>query len=105
MEVRLVIGDIAGDIIGSLYEWVRIKTKNFEPFIPGCPFTDDSILTITLADAILDDRDYVSLMKSYYRRYPNARYGGPFHQWARSRDNRPYNSWGNGAAMRISPVG
>ena len=100
-----MIGAIAGDIIGSVYEWNHIKTKHFELFSPGCSFTDDSVLTIALADSILNDRDYVSFMKSYYRRYPNAGYGGFFHHWARLPDSRPYNSWGNGAAMRISPVG
>ena len=100
-----MIGAIAGDIIGSVYEWNRIKTKDFELFHAGCSFTDDSVLTIALADAILNDKDYVSLMKFYYRRYPHVGYGGSFHQWAGSGDSRPYNSWGNGAAMRISPVG
>ncbi len=100
-----MIGAIAGDIIGSVYEWNHIKTKEFDLFSPSSSFTDDSVLTIALADAILTKRDYVPLMKSYYRRYPNAGYGGFFHQWARSKQSRPYNSWGNGAAMRISPVG
>ena len=100
-----MIGAIAGDIIGSVYEWNRIKTKRFELFSPDCCFTDDSVLTIALADAILNQKDYGVTMKSYYRRYPDAGYGGSFHQWARSRENKPYNSWGNGAAMRISPVG
>src|SRR5512136_2015684 len=100
-----MIGAIAGDIIGSVYEWNRIKTKQFSLFSPDCYFTDDSVLTIALADAILNDQDYGVTMKSYYRRYPHAGYGGFFHHWARSEDSRPYNSWGNGAAMRISPVG
>lgn len=100
-----MIGAIAGDIIGSVYEWNRIKTKQFNLFSPDCYFTDDSVLTIALADAILNDKDYGVTMKSYYRRYPHAGYGGFFHQWARSRERKPYKSWGNGAAMRISPVG
>src|SRR4030042_4628045 len=100
-----MMGAIAGDIIGSVYEWNRIKTKQFDLFSPDCHFTDDSVLTIALADAILNDEDYGVTMKSYYRCYPHAGYGGLFHQWARSRDSKPYNSWGNGAAMRISPVG
>jgi len=62
-------------------------------------------LTVALAEAILHDKDYGRTMKEYYRRYPHAGYGGFFHHWARSEDSRPYNSWGNGAAMRISPVG
>jgi ADP-ribosylglycohydrolase len=100
-----MLGAIAGDIIGSVYEFHNIRSKRFKLFSPDCFFTDDSVFTIALADAILNEKDYVSLMKSYYRRYPDAGYGGSFHQWARSTDSRPYNSWGNGAAMRISPVG
>lgn len=100
-----MLGAIAGDIIGSIYEWDNIKTKQFELFGQDCFFTDDSVLTIALADAILNQQDYVSVMKSYYRRYPDAGYGGMFHRWARSEDSQPYKSWGNGAAMRISPVG
>ena len=100
-----MLGAIAGDIIGSVYEWDNIKTKQFDLFSPDCFFTDDSVLTIALADAILNQQDYASVMKSYYRRYPDAGYGGMFHRWAQSEDSQPYNSWGNGAAMRISPVG
>lgn len=100
-----MLGAIAGDIIGSVYEFDNIKTKDFELFHPVCSFTDDSVLTIALADSLLNDNDYVSLMKSYYKRYPSAGYGGMFHRWAQSEASQPYNSWGNGAAMRISPVG
>ncbi len=100
-----MIGAIVGDIVGSVYEFDNIKTKQFELFHPECSFTDDSMLTIALADSLLNGDDYVAAMKSYYKRYPGAGYGGRFHQWARSYDDQPYNSWGNGAAMRISPVG
>ncbi len=100
-----MIGAIAGDIIGSVYEWNRIKSKEFPLFAPDCTFTDDTVLTVALADAILHGKDYGTRMKRYYRRYPHAGYGGSFHDWARSRSSEPYNSWGNGAAMRISPVG
>jgi len=100
-----MLGALAGDIIGSVYEWNHIKSKEFPLFSPGCKFTDDTVLTVALADAILHRRNYVRTMKDYYRRYPGRGYGGSFHQWARSGDSRPYNSWGNGAAMRISPVG
>ena len=100
-----MIGAIAGDIIGSVYEWKNIKTKQFELFSPDCCFTDDTVLTVALAESILTGTDYVSLMKSYYRRYPSAGYGGFFHQWAQAQGSQPYNSWGNGAAMRISSVG
>jgi len=100
-----MIGAIAGDIIGSIYEWNNIKTKDFPLFSDGCVFTDDSILTIALADSILTGTHYVDNLKLFYHWYPDGGYGGSFHQWARSRDAKPYNSWGNGAAMRVSPVG
>ena len=100
-----MIGAIAGDIIGSVYEWNNIKTKQFELFSPDCFFTDDSVLTVALAESILTGADYASLMRAYYRRYPGAGYGGFFHRWAQAHEGQPYNSWGNGAAMRISSVG
>lgn len=100
-----MIGAIAGDIIGSVYEWNRIKSKTFNLFAPDCSFTDDTVLTVALAESILSGNSYASLMRDYYRRYPSAGYGGLFHQWAQAQDNQAYNSWGNGAAMRISPVG
>lgn len=100
-----MIGAIAGDIIGSIYEWHNIKTTEFELFSPGCHFTDDSVLTIALADAILSGENYTTKMKDYFHRYPDAGYGTNFAGWASSENNEPYNSWGNGAAMRISPVG
>jgi ADP-ribosylglycohydrolase len=100
-----MIGAIAGDIIGSVYEWNNIKTKAFTLFSIKCSFTDDSILTIALANSILTGASYVDNMKKFYRWYPHGGYGGSFHRWAQSEWSEPYNSWGNGAAMRISPVG
>jgi ADP-ribosylglycohydrolase len=100
-----MIGAIAGDIIGSVYERHRIKSKDFPLFSQGCRFTDDSVLTIALADAIITGTSYEKLMKDYYHRYPHAGYGGMFHRWAQDPNSKPYNSFGNGSAMRISPVG
>jgi ADP-ribosylglycohydrolase len=100
-----MIGAIAGDIIGSVYEHRNIKTTRFPLFHPLCRFTDDTVLTVALADSILHGTPYVELLKRYYRAYPRAGYGWSFHQWARSEDSTPYNSWGNGSAMRVSPVG
>ncbi len=100
-----MLGAITGDIIGSVYEWKNIKTTEFELFSPRCFFTDDSVLTIALADAILNEKNYADVMREYYRRYPKAGYGGMFRQWAQNPNAQAYNSWGNGAAMRISPVG
>nr|VFK57209.1 MAG: ADP-ribosylglycohydrolase [Candidatus Kentron sp. TUN]VFK65203.1 MAG: ADP-ribosylglycohydrolase [Candidatus Kentron sp. TUN] len=102
-----MLGAIAGDIIGSVYEyeWNNIKSKEFDLFSQKSFFTDDSVLTIALADAILHGNDYGQVMRRYYRRYPNAGYGRSFHRWASIPDTGPYNSWGNGSAMRTSPVG
>jgi len=100
-----MIGAIAGDIVGSIYEWNNIKTKDFEFFGAQAFFTDDSILSIALAEAILTDADYMQLLKRYYFLYPDAGYGSMFNAWASSDYSEPYNSWGNGAAMRISAVG
>jgi ADP-ribosylglycohydrolase len=100
-----MIGAIAGDIIGSPYEFGALKTTEFPLFGPQCRFTDDTVLTVALADAIIHDEDYVSLMKRYYHRFPDVGYGGTFIKWAASSETQPYNSFGNGAAMRISPVG
>lgn len=100
-----MIGAIAGDIIGSVYEFDPIKTKNFPLFSPLSSFTDDTVLTVAVAHAILTGRSYLEAIRDVGRRYPNAGYGGLFSGWLRSEDSRPYNSWGNGSAMRVSPIG
>jgi ADP-ribosylglycohydrolase len=100
-----VIGAIAGDIIGSVYEGHPIKTKDFPLFHPRCRYTDDSVLTVAIAKAILEDRDYLKAVRETGRRYPHAGYGGMFYRWLYSNNPRPYNSYGNGSAMRVSPVG
>src|SRR6266568_7899439 len=100
-----VIGAIAGDIIGSVYEFRPIKTKDFPLFSPFCDFTDDTVLTVAVADAILTGRSYLEAVREIGRRYPDAGYGGFFYRWLHSKDSRPYNSWGNGSAMRVSPIG
>lgn len=100
-----MLGAIAGDIIGSIYEVHNIRTTDFPLFSDRCRFTDDTTLTVALADSLLHGTDYATLLKAYYRRYPNVGYGGAFMGWARSEDTQPYNSWGNGSAMRVSPVG
>lgn len=100
-----MLGAIAGDIIGSVYEGNNIKTKDFPLFSPHCRFTDDTVLTVAIADALLHDKDYAELLKQYYRRYPHAGYGMNFKIWGESSKSQPYNSWGNGSAMRVSPVG
>ncbi len=100
-----MLGAIAGDIIGSPFEWNTTKDYNFTLFSRGCVYTDDTVLTIALADSILSKTNYTKKLKEYYRLYPDAGYGGRFSQWAASERSTPYNSFGNGSAMRVSPVG
>lgn len=100
-----MIGSIAGDIIGSVYEHSQIKTKDFPLFHPRCVFTDDTVLTVAVADAILKGCPYQLSIREFGRRYPGAGYGGSFIDWLNSDHPQPYNSWGNGSAMRVSPVG
>ena len=100
-----MLGAIAGDIIGSVYETSPIKTKAFPLFQPGSRFTDDTVLTVAIADAILSGRPYADAIREFGRRYPNAGYGGTFRRWLHIDDAGPYGSWGNGSAMRVNPVG
>lgn len=100
-----MIGAIAGDIIGSVYESHPIKHKEFPLFHPQATFTDDTVLTVAIASAILSSTTYASAVRTLGQRYPQAGYGGMFQQWLYAETPRPYNSWGNGAAMRVSPVG
>ena len=101
-----MLGAIAGDVIGSIYEGASLKTERFHPLIDAaCRFTDDTVLTVAVADALLTGADYVDKLKEYFRLYPYAGYGGTFFKWAASASRKPYNSWGNGSAMRVSPVG
>ncbi|KMP11156.1 crystallin [Candidatus Nitromaritima sp. SCGC AAA799-A02] len=100
-----MLGAIAGDIIGSVYEVENIRTTDFPLFVKESRFTDDTVLTVALADSILHGADYADSLKEYYNFYPQAGYGGSFIGWAASPSREPYNSWGNGSAMRVSPVG
>ena len=99
-----MIGAIVGDIVGSKYEWVYFKSKDFELLDPEkCSFTDDSVMTIAVAAALADWK-----LKSgdlFGRRFPYAGYGGRFDEWLNAENPQPYNSWGNGAAMRVSACG
>jgi len=100
-----MIGSIAGDIIGSIYEWNNIKTTDFPLFSSDNFFTDDTVLTVAVADCILHGHRYADKLREYTLDYPGRGYGGSFLAWAHEIDGRPYNSWGNGSAMRVSPVG
>jgi len=100
-----MLGAIAGDIIGSVHEGAGTKRRDFELFHPACRFTDDSVLTVAVAHKLLHGGDYVDHFHDYFHAWPDAGFGGFFFQWAAVRDRTPYNSFGNGAAMRVSPVG
>lgn len=100
-----MLGSIAGDVIGSIYEHNRIKTTDFPLFQARCHFTDDTVMTIAVADAILNQTDYAASMKTLGRKYPHAGYGSAFINWIFEDEVRPYSSWGNGSAMRVSPIG
>ena len=100
-----MLGAIIGDVIGSRFERKNTKSKDFELFTPKSRFTDDTVLTIAVADAILNGIPYEKSIRSYGRKHPLAGYGGTFKQWLAGIIQGPYNSWGNGSAMRVSPVG
>ena len=100
-----MLGAIAGDIIGSVYESHCLKTTEFAIFTANSTFTDDTVLTVAVADCILHGKDYATTLKHYARKYPYAGFGGMFFKWACSDSLAPYNSFGNGSAMRVSPVG
>lgn len=110
-----MLGALIGDIAGSRFEWHNIKTKDFELLtaVGRCRPTDDSIMSLAIAKAILNckgdytnlDRQAVSCMQELGRRYPHAGYGGKFYKWINADAPHPYNSLGNGAAMRVSPCG
>ena len=101
-----MLGAIIGDIAGSKYEFNNTFDYDFEMFGEGCDFTDDTICTVAIADVILNGRSYQESLLDWCRRYPSPKgaYGGRFAGWIRSLDPQPYNSFGNGSAMRVSPV-
>ncbi len=109
-----MIGAIYGDIVGSMYEFDNIKTKEFEIFSPEMEFTDDSVMTVAVADALLREsphdedafrRVLIERMHHFGNLYPKAGYGGHFLFWLIKRIHEPYGSYGNGSAMRVSPAG
>ena len=104
----MMLGAIIGDIVGSVYEWHNIKTKDFTLFRENCFFTDDTVMTCAVAEALMnggEEAAFIDAMQKFGRMYPDAGYGGRFSGWLRSNNPKPYNSWGNGSAMRVSPVG
>ena len=102
-----MLGAIIGDIVGSRWEFNRTNDYNFELFSDKNSFTDDTICTIAVADALLKERDYGESIHEWCRRYPHPMggYGGRFAKWVQSDNPQPYGSFGNGSAMRVSPVG
>lgn len=107
-------GAIIGDIVGSIYEFDNLKSKNFELFKPECEFTDDSVLTVAVAEALLnfnpDDgenfkENLIGIFHKYGEMYPDVGYGGHYLSWVENKRREPYNSCGNGSAMRTSAVG
>ncbi|MDY6866478.1 MAG: ADP-ribosylglycohydrolase family protein [Chloroflexota bacterium] len=100
-----MLGAMIGDIVGSVYEWHNIKTTDFVLFKSDSTFTDDTVLTAATTHALMTDGDYTAAYQDFARRYPGRGYGGNFSRWIWAEDPQPYNSWGNGSAMRVSPVG
>ena len=100
-----MIGAIAGDIIGSIYERNNIKTKDFPLFTDEKHFTDDTAMQGATIDKLLNNKTYIEVYQQYGRRFPDAGYGKMFKSWVDSDSPKPYDSYGNGSAMRVCPVG
>lgn len=100
-----MLGAIAGDVISSVHEHARTKRTDFPLLVPESRFTDDTVLTVATANALLTGASYADAYHDFGNRYFHAGYGKSFHAWIRSRSKLPYGSWGNGSAMRVSPVG
>lgn len=100
-----LFGAVIGDVIGSAYEWDNVKTIDFKLFSKKSDFTDDTVLSIAVADCLLNGKDYAKTLFEYGNKYPDKDYGGMFSQWLKSENPQPYNSFGNGSAMRVSACG
>ncbi len=98
-----MIGAIIGDIVGSRFEFNNNRSTEFEFFHPDCEYTDDTVMTVAVADAIMSCRPFGEVMHEYGRKDPKRGYGGRFFNWLLSKNPQPYNSFGNGSAMRVSP--
>ncbi len=97
-------GAVIGDYVGSRYEFGDFRSTRFEFFGPGCHFTDDTVCTAAVADILLRGREPAATMQAWCRRYPNCSWGGRFASWIHLESPAPYGSYGNGAAMRVSPA-
>lgn len=105
-----ILGAIVGDIVGSTRKWKNAKTEGFELLPAGSRFTDDTVMTLAVAEWLMIDPTHsksrlVDCMQRLGRKYPDAGYGGMFRKWIATENPKPYNSFGNGSAMRVSPVG
>ncbi len=105
-----ILGGIVGDIIGSTRERENVKIEDFELFPQGSRFTDDTVMTLAIAQWLMTDPEHteaglIKCMQFLGRKYPNAGYGSMFRKWLKSENPQPYGSFGNGSAMRVSPVG
>ncbi|ADJ26205.1 ADP-ribosylation/Crystallin J1 [Dehalogenimonas lykanthroporepellens BL-DC-9] len=100
-----MLGAITGDIVGSIYEFDNNRQTSFPLFTPESDFTDDTVLTVATAECLLSGGDYTVFYKEYGHRFPGRGYGGRFQEWLESNSTLPYNSYGNGSAMRVSPAG
>ena len=110
MYYNKILGGIVGDIIGSTREWNNVKTEDFVLLPQGSCFTDDTVMTLAVAEWLMTDPSHsesalIECMQRLGRKYPNAGYGGMFRRWLVTDNPEPYNSFGNGSAMRVSPVG
>ena len=115
-SVNVLLGAIIGDVVGRPYEFNSIKTKQFTLVTRNSVFSDDTVMTLAVANALrkwkkgdaIDEKEFeqavIDSMRKFGRRYPNAGYGRKFARWLESDNPQPYNSWGNGSAMRVSPV-
>lgn len=105
-----MFGASIGDVVGSRWEFNNIKTKDFELFGKGCYTTDDTVMTCAVADILINKKQnnkdkIIDTLKKWGKEYPDAGYGGHFYNWVLGSDREPYNSYGNGSAMRVSAAG
>lgn len=100
-----ILGAIAGDVIGSIYEMKEIDGFDFDFYDERCRFTDDTVLTVAVTDCILHQKDFSKTIWEYGHKYPGRGFGGTFRKWLESEERLPYHSFGNGSAMRVSAVG
>ena len=104
-KLNPMLGAIIGDVVGSIYEWKNHKSKEFPLLKEKSRFTDDTVMTVAVADCLLHEKSYETTFQTWGNKYPQAGYGGTFRKWLKGSVKGSYNSWGNGSGMRVSPVG